>query len=229
MAERRCFSKEILGSDAFLELKPSAQALYIQLNMNADDDGVINNTKSIMQITNSKPDDLTELVNARFIFQFKDLGVVVIKHWWVHNNKRADRYKPTKYEEIFERICLKDNKIYTYLETWQPNGNQMSHKINKSKLKENKINKLYGEYQNVSLTDEEYEKLKTEFPNDYQERIERVSTYCASTGKKYKNYLATIRNWARKDKPNELPTYDVSQNIKISNEEQDEILRLMKG
>lgn len=58
----------------------------------------------------------------------------------------------------------------------------------------------YGEYKNVLLTDEEYEKLQNEFPNDYEERIERLSSYIASKGAKYKNHLATIRNWARKDR-----------------------------
>lgn len=57
----------------------------------------------------------------------------------------------------------------------------------------------YGNYMNVLLSDEEYEKLQNEFPNDYTDRIERLSEYIASTGKKYKNYLATIRSWARKD------------------------------
>lgn len=59
----------------------------------------------------------------------------------------------------------------------------------------------YGQYNNVLLSDEEMEKLKTEFPDDYNDRIERLSSYIASTGKKYKNFLATIRNWARNDKP----------------------------
>lgn len=59
--------------------------------------------------------------------------------------------------------------------------------------------KKYGEYKNVSLSDDQFTKLKTEFPYDWQERIERVSSYCESTGKTYKNYLATIRNWAKKD------------------------------
>ena len=59
----------------------------------------------------------------------------------------------------------------------------------------------YGEYKNVLLTDIQLEKLKNEFPNDWETRIERVSEYCESTGKSYKNYLATIRAWARKEKP----------------------------
>ena len=58
----------------------------------------------------------------------------------------------------------------------------------------------YGEYKNVLLSDEDMEKLKAEFPSDYLERIERLSGYIASTGKSYKNHLATIRNWAKKDK-----------------------------
>ncbi|WP_423253379.1 phage replisome organizer N-terminal domain-containing protein [Melissococcus plutonius] len=60
--------------------------------------------------------------------------------------------------------------------------------------------KKYGEYKNVLLSDEELKKLKTEFPTDWENRIERVSEYCASQGKSYKNYLATIRNWAKRDK-----------------------------
>lgn len=56
----------------------------------------------------------------------------------------------------------------------------------------------YGEYKNVLLTDEELEKLKEAF-FDWEERIERLSGYIASTGKKYKSHYATIRNWAKKD------------------------------
>ena len=97
---------------------------------------------------------------------------------------------------------------------------------NREQIKD--IKHKHGQYANVLLSDEEMEKLKTEFPNDYEQRIERVSEYCASTGKSYKNYLATIRNWARKDKPqgNDLPTYVPTKNI-MSKAEEEEILRLM--
>ena len=57
----------------------------------------------------------------------------------------------------------------------------------------------YGEYKNVFFSDEELEKLKTEFPKDWQIRIENLSEYIASSGKSYKNYLATIRKWAKDD------------------------------
>ncbi|EFF25857.1 phage replisome organizer N-terminal domain-containing protein [Enterococcus faecium] len=68
------------------------------------------------------------------------------------------------------------------------------------KSKAKPVRHKYGEYKNVLLSGEQMEKLKTEFPNDYQERIERLSEYCESSGKTYKNYLATIRSWARKEK-----------------------------
>lgn len=72
----------------------------------------------------------------------------------------------------------------------------------------------YGEYKNVLLTDQDMEKLQTEFPNDWQDRIERLSSYIASTGKTYKNHLATIRNWARKDKAQPKPQQAYGQPVK---------------
>lgn len=65
----------------------------------------------------------------------------------------------------------------------------------------------YGRYQNVLLSNEDYERLQEEFPHDFMERIERLSEYIASTGKKYKNHLATIRSWARKDTQNGQKAY----------------------
>ena len=65
--------------------------------------------------------------------------------------------------------------------------------------KTKKVKHKYGTYQNVLLSDEDMEKLKVEFPADYEDRIERVSMYCKSKGKSYSDYLATIRNWARKE------------------------------
>lgn len=66
----------------------------------------------------------------------------------------------------------------------------------------------YGRYENVLLSDEDMVKLKQEFPTDWEERIERLSEYIASKGAKYKNHLATIRAWARKDKNEEKPKDD---------------------
>jgi DNA replication protein DnaD len=73
----------------------------------------------------------------------------------------------------------------------------------------------YGQYGNVLLSDQDMEKLKAEFPNDYQERIERVSEYCKSSGKTYSDYLATIRSWARKENK---PTNNATNTGSVSSE-----------
>lgn len=83
-------------------------------------------------------------------------------------------------------------------------GNALEEDIDKDKNKS--ISKKsprhkHGEYQNVLLSDDDLEKLKAEFPADWDRRIQRLSEYMASSGKSYKNHLATIRNWARRDKP----------------------------
>lgn len=85
---------------------------------------------------------------------------------------------------------------------WETDGKQMGNlHINNKNLRNKEIKKVYGTYQNVFLTDEEFQKLKAEFP-DWQERIDRLSEYIESKGAKYKNHLATIRSWARRDKQN---------------------------
>lgn len=78
--------------------------------------------------------------------------------------------------------------------------------------------KKYGEYQNVLLSDGELEKLKAEYPSDWAARIERLSEYIASSGKKYRSHLATIRSWAKKDASVQKgaaqgypPSYDLAQ------------------
>lgn len=72
-------------------------------------------------------------------------------------------------------------------------------KAGKAGKKPAEVRHKYGEYQNVLLSDSEYQKLKDEFPDDYAGRIEILSEYIASSGKAYKSHLATLRMWAKKD------------------------------
>lgn len=85
--------------------------------------------------------------------------------------------------------------------------------IKKENVKEKPAKHKYGEYQNVFLSDDELKKLKEEFPADWQQRIERVSEYVASTGKHYVNFLATIRNWAKRDKTAQPPKQESLEEI----------------
>ena len=112
MAEKRMFTKSIIDSDAFLEMPLSTQALYFHLNMRADDDGFVNNPKRITDYVNASADDLKVLLAKRFIIRF-DSGVIVIKHWRMHNTLKSDRYHPTDYQDELALLCVKPNKAYT--------------------------------------------------------------------------------------------------------------------
>lgn len=129
MAERRMFAKTIIDSDAFLDMPLSAQALYFHLSMRADDDGFINNPKKIQRMVGASDDDCKLLIMKRFIITFES-GVIVIKHWKIHNYIRNDRYKPTIYKEEKARLIEKENKAYTEGDTVGiPNGNQMETQV----------------------------------------------------------------------------------------------------
>ena len=112
MAERRMFAKTIIDSDAFMDMPMSARCLYYDLAMRADDDGFINNPKKIQRMIGASEDDLRLLIVKRFIIPF-DSGIVVIKHWRIHNYIRNDRYKPTVYEDEISQLDIKDNNSYT--------------------------------------------------------------------------------------------------------------------
>lgn len=119
MAQRRMFSPEIVCSEEFLDMPVSSRELYFQLGMRADDDGFVQQ-KAVMRLIGASQDDLTVLLTKRFLLTF-DSGVVVVKHWLIHNMIRADRYKPTRFQEEKNSLFIKENKSYT---DWQPNGNQ---------------------------------------------------------------------------------------------------------
>ena len=121
MAERRMFAKTIIDSDAFLDMPLSTQVLYFHLSMRADDDGFINNPKKIQRMIGAMDDDLKLLIAKNFIIPFES-GVVVIKHWKIHNYIRNDRYKETVYHEEKALLTIKENKTYTL---GIPDDNQM--------------------------------------------------------------------------------------------------------
>lgn len=114
MAEKRMFSKTIIDSDAFLDMPLSSQALYFHLSMRADDDGFVNNPKKIQRIIGCGDDDLKLLMCKKFLIPFES-GIVVIKHWRIHNYIRNDRYKETNYIEEKSMLGIEKNKAYSLL------------------------------------------------------------------------------------------------------------------
>ena len=108
---RRCFSDKIVESDSFFALPENAQTLYFHLNMNADDDGFVNNAVSVAGKVKAGKAALKKLVDARFLLQFGD--VFVVKHWRISNSLKNDRLKPLNYAGLAARVWVKPNRAYT--------------------------------------------------------------------------------------------------------------------
>jgi hypothetical protein len=106
------FSKNVIDSDMFLDMPLSTQALYFHLSMRADDDGFVNNPKKIMRMIGAADDSLKLLITKQFIIPFES-GIVVIRHWKIHNYIQKDRYKPTSYQT--EKKLLEEDINGSYI------------------------------------------------------------------------------------------------------------------
>ncbi len=215
MAERRMFAKTIIDSDAFLDMPMSARLLYYDLGMRADDDGFVNSPKKIMRMIGATQDDLSILALRKFIIPF-DVGIVVIKHWKIHNYIRKDTYTETKYLEEKELLELDENKSYK-LKNIKSNvsvdesstqvrlgkdsiGKDSITNITTSEDKSSTVDTAkaskhkYGEYKHVLLKDEELQKLQKDFEN-WKELITYLDEYIEMKGYKAKNHYLAIKKW----------------------------------
>ena len=115
MAERRMLAKSVVESDSFLDMPADAQALYLHLNMAADDDGFVANPRSIMRRCGAKDDSMRLLIQRKFVLTFekKDNFIVVIKHWRLNNYIRKDTYRETKYKEFMRELYFDENQSYS--------------------------------------------------------------------------------------------------------------------
>ena len=111
MAERRMFAKTIIDSDCFLDLPLSAQALYFHLSMRADDDGFVNNPKRIQRMIGASDDDCRLLIAKQYVLTFES-GLIVIRHWKVHNYIQKDRYNATTFTAEKSTLQLTENNEY---------------------------------------------------------------------------------------------------------------------
>lgn len=145
MAERRMFAKTIIDSDSFLDMPLSTQALYFHLSMRGDDEGFVNNPKKIARMLGAGDDELKVLVAKKFILLF-DSGVIVIKHWKMHNYIRGDRIKDTNYSDERDMLTTNENGSYTLIDddvshlsvTCQSNVSIGKDRLGKDRLGENK-------------------------------------------------------------------------------------------
>ena len=106
--------RSIICSDAFIELDPLSQCLYLHANMNADDDGFVNNLVAITRMVGCSKNNIAELIEQRFILDMGK-GIYVIKHWHINNTVRKDRYIPTKYQDLYKLLYITPDKKYKLL------------------------------------------------------------------------------------------------------------------
>jgi hypothetical protein len=206
------FTKKITDSDAFIEMSSAAQALYFHLNQSADDDGFNNQIQMAMFRSHASVDDLKVLMMKNFIIRFES-GVIVIKHWRMHNTLRKDRYNPTNFKEELALLNIKDNGSYSLniIDGCQAVANPVpqvsigKYSIDKDSIEENipddkpslpTPKHKYGEYNHVLLKDNELEKLKHDFgETETDEAIIFLDEYIEMKGYKAKNHNLVLRKW----------------------------------
>ena len=237
MAERRMFAKTIIDSDAFLDMPISARLLYYDLAMRADDDGFINSPKKIMRIIGATQDDLNILILRKFIIPF-ETGVVVIKHWKIHNYIAKDRYTETKYKEEKAQLILDENNSYTNcihpvdnMETQVRLGKDRLDKVSIGKdietcTPKNKTEEKIHFAEFVAMTNDEHEKLIIAYGKEFTDQcITALDNYKGANGKKYKSDYRAILNWVidKVKKDYKIPIQEVKQESEdYSNLEWDE-------
>lgn len=212
MAEKRMFTQKIVDSDAFLDMPLSTQALYFHLNMRADDDGFVNNPKRIQRTIGASEDDLKLLIAKRFLIGFES-GVIVIKHWRMHNTLRKDRYNPTQYQEELALLEVKDNNSYTesLATTWQPNGNHLATQYSKDKY--SGVKESIGEcsrVENPPLTPTLSQITSYILETNLNVNPERFFNYYNETD--WKTTKGNPVDWKKK-----LKEWDASETVKHSN------------
>lgn len=223
MAERRMFAKTIIDSDAFMEMPLSAQALYFHMSMRADDDGFINNPKKLQRMVGASEDDFKLLIAKRFILTFES-GVIVIKHWKVHNYIQKDRYKPTIHAEEKALIETKENGVYTEciqdgysldtqvrvsigksidrLVECSANGHSDSNSLENSLGNSRKELQLMNGLGKgvVLLSDEQSDSLLDKLGLDaYNHYVTRLADFIIDNNASVGNHYQTILKWATQD------------------------------
>lgn len=212
MAERRMFAKTIIDSDAFLDMPVTARLLYYDLSMRADDDGFVNSPKKIMRMIGASQDDLSILGLRKFIIPF-ETGVVVIKHWKIHNYIRKDTYNETKYKEEKAELELDENNAYRRLTVDEPSTQV---RLGKERLGKERLGE-YVEPPAAAPAIDEPQKTKRFTPPTLEEvedyclergnsvDPERFIDYYTSNGWKVgkntmKDWKAAVRTWEKSDK-----------------------------
>lgn len=208
MANRRMFSKDVVCSDLFLDMPCSAQALYFQYGLEADDDGFVSAPKKIIRLTNASDDDLKILIAKGFIIPF-DSGVVVVSDWKINNYLRKDRYTPTHFKKELEQLdTVNERYQLRVLPTGIPSDNQegdmvdTQYSIGKDSIDKDSINNTVGRksFRFTPPTVEEVQGYCLERGNtvDAQAFVDFYESKGWYIGKsKMKDWKAAVRTWEK--------------------------------
>ena len=238
MAERRMFAKTIIDSDAFLEMPISARLLYYDLSMRADDDGFVNSPKKIMKFVGATNDDMNILIARKFVIAF-DNGIVVIKHWRIHNYIQNDRYKETPYKELKNMLIYDENKAYKLVENNQciQSGYTMDTQVRlgKDSIDKNKED-IYEVLQTFksNLTPTDYEMINEVIDKYSLEQFKEAIEISKSNNAKTIKYLLQvlknpIRNKRIMIRPKWMDEDLTRKDVKLTDEEQRELDEIIKG
>lgn len=172
------FAKTIIDSDAFLDMPVTSQLLYFHLSMRADDDGFVNKPKSIMRMIGCKDDDAKILFAKKFLIPFES-GVVVIKHWKIHNYIRKDTYTETKYKEEKSTLELDENSAYRIMEpgTLQLRDESVTGPSTQVRLGKDSLGKVSVEEDNIPLDSGESERTESPKPKKKKSNKQKHGTY----------------------------------------------------
>lgn len=223
MARRRMFNLDIIDTDSFIEMPQSSRLLYYELCMRADDDGFVSSPKKIQRVVGCSDDDFKVLITKRFIIPF-ETGIVVIRHWKIHNYIQKDRYKETLYSDEKSLLTQEENGTYKLMDTsCIQNGDtgKVSIELDKYNKRENiykRENELpdtplehskkeekkepYGKYGRVKLKISEYLRLREEFGEEFiQKQIELLDEYLEinNNKNKYTNFNLVLRKSIREN------------------------------
>ena len=181
MAERRMFAKTIIDSDAFIDMPVTARLLYYDLAMRADDDGFVNSPKKIMRMIGVSKDDLSILIMRKFLIPF-DNGVVVIKHWRIHNYIRKDTYNRTPYTKEIAMLELDENNAYrlTVDEPSTERGRAVNDTLTQVRIGKDRLDKVsiyYGD-DKPSPAPPSIEKPVEKSRKFVKPTVEQVRDYC---------------------------------------------------
>ena len=174
MAQKRMFSNLVIGSDDFLEMPDSSQNLYFHLSMQADDDGFVDNWKSIMRMTGKKEDDLKVLIAKSFVIPF-DTGILVIRHWRLNNYIQKDRYKETIHKDEKSHLSMDCNNVYKLDTDCIQNVSSDKNRIDKISIDKNSSSSVNNNLYNPEvekISDLMLETLNTTNTNNIKECVD---------------------------------------------------------